>query len=97
MRKYQRRPAVVEAVQWKEGVEIEGVKRTAPERGSIIPRAILRVPHGTFLVNQGDYIVTGPGGRRWVVESGVFHALYAPYHEPTPHELGEDDPDIHGY
>jgi len=74
--KYRRKAGVVDAVQWRPGVEIPGVKETAPERGSITPRAILRVPHGTFFILDGDWVLTGEGGRRWVVEYGAFPSLY---------------------
>jgi hypothetical protein len=96
MPKFDRRLATVEAVQWSPANPIEGVKLTAPERGSLTARGILKTPLGTFFVQHGDWVVTDGFGNRWVVEFGRFKELYAPHVESTGSDPG-DDPDYAGY
>jgi hypothetical protein len=93
--KYERRRGTVTAEQWGPDKQVEGVKQTAPERGTLTPRAILRTQHGTFFVQDGDWIVTDGFGNKWVVEFGRFPELYQPYREPEGNDPG-DDPDYVG-
>lgn len=86
MAKFKRRAAVVEAVQWLANRGLECVKVTAPERGDITPRGILRTQFGTFIVRDGDWIVSDETGNRWVVEFGRFAELYEPATEQTVSE-----------
>lgn len=95
MNQFRRRPAIVTAEQWGPDKEIEGVKLTAPERGSLTSRAILRTQFGTFFVHDGDWIVTDGFGNKWVVEFGRFPELYQPYRESEGSDPG-DDPDCVG-
>ena len=94
-KKYKRRPGIVTAEQWGPEKQIEGVKRTAPERGSLTARGIFGNQYGSFFVHVGDWIVRDEFGNVWCVEFGRFKELYAPYEESTGSDPG-DDPDYVG-
>ena len=76
IRRYRKKPAVVEAVQWNgknEGdiLEFDGVS-IGPRGPEIVTLA------GTMLVSMGDYIVRGIQGELYPCKQDIFEELHEP-------------------
>lgn len=70
--KYQKKPEVVEAVQWKKNGDHPSVKMMP---GSVSTGWITTATGGNA-VHEGDYIVLDAAGRLSSVKPQVFEALY---------------------
>ncbi len=73
MPKFRKRPIVIEAEQWFQGIEIKGVKKSivwAGRKGSI------ETLEGILIVEPGDWIITGVKGEKYPVKDDIFQETY---------------------
>ena len=72
MARYQKKPVVVEAVQWfKHGDHSAVIAGTAGD-----PDAYVETPEGRLRVDVGDWIITGISGEHYPCKPDVFEQLY---------------------
>ncbi len=85
--KVRRRPAVLDAVQWRPDPSLgffddDGRyrnRRTGLDWAGVEYTACdvgLHTSQGFMKINPGDWIMTGPDSKRWVCEADCFAALY---------------------
>jgi hypothetical protein len=76
MAKFRKKPVVIEAEQWYEGVEIEGVKYS--DGVGDVGRPYWYVPtlEGRMVVSPGDWIITGVKGEKYPCKPDIFEATY---------------------
>lgn len=77
--KFRKKPIIVDAVQLGEDLAHPAVKITAPERGSVEPRGIVRTKHGQVFVNPGDWLIAeSDGSGYYPCKPEIFEATYEP-------------------
>ncbi|MGG4449630.1 hypothetical protein [Brevibacillus porteri] len=82
MRKYRSKPVVIEAVQWFEGMEVEGVIDLAMlsekwfGKTDMDGRYAVYSLEGMMSVRNGDYIITGLKGEKYPCKPDIFEAKY---------------------
>ncbi len=78
--KFIKRSVIVDAEQWFPGAEIEGVIKNAlgePGAGNQ-DEFFLNTPHGYFLLEEGDWIVSVSGEKR-IMKPDDFNAIFEPF------------------
>ena len=78
MPRYRKRPHVVEAEQWWLGKQIEGLTEGVYMFGTTKYFGALLTEEGYQGVHEGDYVVTGVKGERYVCPKDVFDMSYEP-------------------
>ncbi len=78
--KFRRRPEIVEAVQWRPGVEIEGVTISPSGRTARLP--IAGTEHVTF-IGDGEWVVTWAEGQRSTMTDKQFRNRFEPVDDPA--------------
>ena len=79
--RYRKKPVIVEAEQWFEGAEIEGVEYPQPQFSNgvaIVGRPFVRTLEGDMFVSSGDYIITGTAGEKYPCKESIFVQIYEP-------------------
>jgi hypothetical protein len=76
MRKFRKKPIVIEAEQWWPGKDVDGVIGT---RDGFI--AFIETLEGDLNVSPGDWIITGIAGEKYPCKPGIFEATYEPVKE----------------
>lgn len=80
---FRKKPITVEAVRWSPDEPHPAVKTTAPERGSLEPRGLVKTAGGDAIVYSGDWIITEPDGRGYYpCRPDIFAASYDPVTAP---------------
>lgn len=69
MKKYRKKPVVIEAEQWFPNKEIKGVRVL----GSI---ARIETPEGDLEVSSGDYVITDTEGEKYPCKPDIFEKTY---------------------
>jgi hypothetical protein len=75
MKKYRKKPIVIEAEQWFPGKYIEGVERRAL-MGSAGKDMIIKTLEGDMMVSEGDYIIRGIEGELYPCKASIFEKTY---------------------
>ena len=75
---YIKKPIPVAAVQWRRGVEIEGVVEGRFEDAGHVFPAKCKTLEGWHGVREGDYIITGVRGEKYPCEESIFQETYEP-------------------
>lgn len=70
---YRKRPVVIEAVQYRDGMPLPGV--TANGAGS---GAWIETLEGALDVREGDWIITGVAGEIYPCKDAIFRQTYEP-------------------
>jgi hypothetical protein len=89
MTKYRKKPVVIEAVQWFEGDQVEGVQDLAMlsemyfSKSAADGRYVVKTLEGMMQVSPGDWIITGVKGEKYPCKPDIFELTYEPA-EPTP-------------
>ncbi|QDX94655.1 hypothetical protein EEL30_21675 [Brevibacillus laterosporus] len=82
MAKYRKKPVVIEAVQWFEGMDVEGVFDLASvseawfNKTDADGRYFIQTLEGQMSVRNGDYIITGIKGEKYPCKPDIFEATY---------------------
>lgn len=82
MAKYRKKPVVIEAIQWHEGMDVEGVidlanlSETWFGKTSMEGRYAIQTLEGLMAVRNGDYIITGVKGEKYPCKSDIFEETY---------------------
>ena len=82
MPKYRKKPVVIEAIQWFEGMEVEGVIDSATILEEWIGktakdgRYYIHTLEGDHIVSNGDYIITGVKGEKYPCKPDIFELTY---------------------
>lgn len=82
MQKYRKKPIVVEAIQYKEGMKIEGVYDRAHlcedyvRKTSLDGRYYIQTLEGPMTVRDGDYIIRGVNGELYPCKPDIFQKTY---------------------
>ncbi len=77
MPKFRKKPVVVEAIRWSPDEPHPAVSLTAPERGSLELRGLVKTAGGNAIVYSGDWIITEPDGRGYYpCRPDIFDATY---------------------
>lgn len=85
MATYRKKPIIVEAVQLGDDLAHPAVRVTAPERGSVEPRGIVRTKHGQVFVNPGDWLIAElDGSGFYPCKPDIFTATYEAVDKPKP-------------
>lgn len=92
MAKYRKKPVVVQAEPYRQGLEdgweyedqlpvdITPAMFAASKVDIVRLYPFIRTLEGPYFIGAGDWIVTGPAGERWPVSDEKFRAIYAPEH-----------------
>ena len=84
MARYRKKPVVIEAFQWFEGMEVEGVIDLAMlsekwfGKTDMNGRYAIQTLEGMMSVRNGDYIITGIKGEKYPCRPDIFEATYEP-------------------
>lgn len=65
-----RKPIILTAEEWGEGVEIEGVVRFGDDL------AIIKTLEGPHVISPGYWVITGVDGEKWGVRPDIFWKTY---------------------
>ena len=85
MAKYRKKPLVIEAEQWFEGKDIEGVVDETANNSELIKdilsgknhkRVFFETLEGKMSVNEGDWIITGIKGEKYCCRDDIFQETY---------------------
>lgn len=77
MPKFRKKPIVVEAFQWFPDNPHPAVKITAPERGSLEPRGLVKTAGGNALVYPGDWVIEeSDGSGHYPCRPDIFATTY---------------------
>lgn len=82
MAKYRKKPVVIEAEQWFEGKQIEGVQDRAMlselwlGKNADDGRYFIPTLEGDHIVKNGDWIITGIKGEKYPCKPDIFEATY---------------------
>lgn len=84
MKKYRKKPIVVEAEQWFLGKEVEGVKYKRkgwvfdPEKKTYqeLYHYIVKTLEGDMTVSEGDWIIKGVEGEYYPCKDSIFKKTY---------------------
>lgn len=76
MPRYRKKPVVVEAEQWFEGRQIEGVTHGLVDFGTAA--FYVETLEGRMVVRPGDWIITEATGERYPCRDSIFRATYEP-------------------
>lgn len=82
MGKYRKKPVVIEAVQWFEGMEIDGVKDRAQLSEKWLDKTVddgryyIETLEGDHTVSNGDWVITGVKGEKYPCKPDVFEMTY---------------------
>lgn len=87
MPKFRKKPVVIEAEQYFDGVQIAGVELrsgplyTVPVAGGFAGGPGIKVPvietlEGEMRVSEGDWIITGVKGEKYPCKPDIFEATY---------------------
>ena len=80
--KFRKKPIVVEAEQWFDGKEIEGViYKPMPISGLKIMPPYIETDNGRIYVYEGDWIITGTHGEKYPCKPEIFSEIYEPVNE----------------
>lgn len=78
MGKFQKKPVVVDAVQWFPGQPVDGVvEQPAPECASETV-GIVKTLEGDMIARPGDWIITGIEGEKYPCKDDIFKKTYEP-------------------
>ncbi|ASA26598.1 hypothetical protein [Paenibacillus donghaensis] len=89
MPKYRKKPVEIEAVQWFEGDQVEGVQDLATlsetwySKTAADGRYVVNTLEGMMKVSPGDWIITGVQGERYPCKPDIFELTYE-LADPTP-------------
>lgn len=77
MTKYRKKPVVIDAEVYKEGME-DGFKlaQIAPNVRGITSKPYILTLEGDMIIDEGDYIITGIEGERYPCKPDIFHKTY---------------------
>lgn len=77
MPKYRKKPVVVEAEVYKEGME-DGFKLAPIGEGirGVVKKPYIETLEGQMVINPGDYIITGIKGERYPCKPDIFEKTY---------------------
>lgn len=77
MPKYRKKPVVVEAEIYKEGME-DGFSLApiGPNVRGVIMKPYIQTLEGNKFINEGDYIITGVKGERYPCKPDIFEEKY---------------------
>ncbi len=81
MGKYRKKPVVIEAVQYEEGME-DGFKRLYDVENGHPIKPYINTLEGRMFFDTDAYIITGVKGERYAVRKDIFEETY----EPLPEE-----------
>ncbi|QFP93329.1 UNVERIFIED_ORG: hypothetical protein Xoosp15_64 [Xanthomonas phage Xoo-sp15] len=82
MTRYRKKPVIVEATQWFEGMQVDGVMDKAMlsevwlDKTSSDGRYVIPTLEGYMTVSNGDYIVTGVKNEKYPVKPDIFEEIY---------------------
>jgi hypothetical protein len=97
MPKYRKKPVEIEAVQWFEGDQVEGVQDLAMlsemyfSKSAADGRYFVQTLEGMMQVSNGDWIITGVKGERYPCKPDIFELTHE-LADPTP-PVQPDTPD----
>ena len=77
--KFRIKPIVIEAEQWFEGKEIDGVKLGITINsltGNYVKAHMIETLEGTMIVSPGDWIITGVNGEIYPCKPDIFKKTY---------------------
>jgi len=76
MKKYRKKPAVIEALQWtgKNVMEIESF--VGPSASFIEGKLVISTLEGDHLAIHSDFIIKGVAGGFYPCKKRIFHAMY---------------------
>jgi len=78
MGKFQKKPVVIDAVQWFPGKAVDGVEeRPCPNRKSDTV-GIVKTLEGDMIARPGDWIITGIAGEKYPCKDDIFKKTYEP-------------------
>lgn len=88
MAKYRKKPVVIDAEVYKEGME-DGFKlaQIAANVRGVTSKPYISTLEGDMIIDDGDYIITGIEGERYPCKPGIFHKTYDLIEEPTVNAL----------
>jgi len=76
MAKFRKKPVIVDAVQFHNGVQIPGLCGCLTTPGAVMHQRHVHTLEGLMNVKQGDWIVTGIKGEKYPVKDEIFRATY---------------------
>jgi hypothetical protein len=74
--KYRKKPVVIEAEQWFEDKQIDGVVHGLIDLGTAA--FYIETLEGRMVVSPGDWIITGVVGEKYPCKPHIFAATYEP-------------------
>lgn len=75
--KFRKKPIIVEAEQWFYGKEIDGViDKPMPLSGLNLMPPYIETLEGRLFVNEGDWIITGINGEKYLCNPDIFEKTY---------------------
>lgn len=77
MAKYRKKPVIVEATQWFEGDELDGVCRCGV-RGRLRDGPHVHTLEGIYPIFDGDWLITGVVGEKYPCKALIFQQTYEP-------------------
>lgn len=76
MAQYRKKPVVIDAEQWYECHDIEGVVYSDGTDGIGVPHWYIDTLEGRMIVSPGDWIITGVKGEKYPCKPDIFEATY---------------------
>ncbi len=80
MTKFRKKPVVIEAEQYRKGLEdgIEEINQHMTVDGKGIKTPYIQTLEGKMWINPTDWIITGVAGERYPCKDSIFKATYEP-------------------
>jgi hypothetical protein len=79
MSKFRTKFVTIDAIQWYQGIEVEGLEEWVDLWGQSFDYIkLMHTTNGPTPVREGDWIVTGPKGAKQVCSPDIFVKTYEP-------------------
>ena len=72
--KFRKKPVIIEAEQWSPDNPVEGV--IYPALGQPMDKGWIYTLEGGYIVNSGDWIITGVVGEKYPCKPDIFEKTY---------------------
>ena len=92
MARFRKKPVVIEATQWHEGMEVEGVICNPMNQPNLKGHYYVETLEGWLHVSEGDWIITGVKGEKYPCKPDVFAQTYEAGDETTVNDPETLDP-----
>ncbi|MGI9413910.1 MAG: hypothetical protein ACR2PM_09580 [Hyphomicrobiales bacterium] len=76
MGKFQKKPVVIDAVQWFPGKPVDGVDERRADGKPSQTVGVIKTLEGDMIARPGDWIVTGIEGEKYPVKDDIFKKTY---------------------